>query len=93
MYKCEIYETTVPGKGTMYGIKCGKVKKLVSDNLENVKRISDKCNEYGGIDPIHLSDIIEDELWQGWYHLQKYIINNYFKAQADIKIYVRLYFK
>lgn len=65
MYKCEIYETTVPGKGTMYGIKCGKVKKLVSDNLENVKRISDKCNEYGGIDPIHLSDIIEDELWQG----------------------------
>lgn len=65
MYKCEIFETTVPGKGTMYGIKCGGVKALVSDNLDNVKRISDKCNEYGGIDPIHLGDIIEDELWQG----------------------------
>ena len=49
----------------MYGIKCGKAKELVSDNLESVKRISDKCNECGGIDPIHLGDIIQDELWEG----------------------------
>ena len=38
MHKCEIYETIIPGKGTMYGIKCGKAKELVSDNLESVKR-------------------------------------------------------
>lgn len=65
LHKCEIYETIIPGKGTMYGIKCGKAKELVSDNLESVKRISDKCNECGGIDPIHLGDIIQDELWEG----------------------------
>ena len=44
MHKCEIYETIIPGKGTMYGIKCGKAKELVSDILESVKRISDERN-------------------------------------------------
>ena len=41
--------------------KCGEECRLVSFSLEKVKKIIQKCNQYG-IDPVHLSEIIEDEL-------------------------------
>lgn len=61
MYKCELYEVAVANAGTMYGIKCGEECRLVSFDLKKVKRIMEKCNQYG-IDPVHLCEIIEDEL-------------------------------
>ena len=61
MYKCELYEVSIANAGTMYGIKCGEECRLVSFSLEKVKKIIQKCNQYG-IDPVHLSKIIEDEL-------------------------------
>ena len=62
MYEFEIFEVTVEGVGAMYGIRCGDVYKLLSHDSDKVQRIIDKCNFYGGIDPIHLNDIIEDEM-------------------------------
>ena len=61
MYKCELYEVPVADAGIMYGITSGEECRLVSFNLDMLKRIIKLCNQYG-IDPIHLEDIIADEM-------------------------------
>ena len=61
MYKCELYEVDINNAGTMYSIKCGDECRLVSFSLKKVEKIMQNCNQYG-IDPIHLSEIIEDEM-------------------------------
>lgn len=42
-------------------LKCGDECRLVSFSLKKVEKIMQNCNQYG-IDPIHLSEIIEDEM-------------------------------
>ena len=62
MCECELFEVPVEGIGAMYGIKFGDEYRLLSHDSTTVQNIIDKCNLYGGIDPVHLNDIIEDEM-------------------------------
>lgn len=59
MCKCEVFEEKNQNGEIVYGIKCGEVQQLISRNFVKVQKLTNKCNKYG-IDPIHLSDIIED---------------------------------
>ena len=62
MCECELFEVPIAGLGAMYGIRCGDECRLISHDYAKVQKIVDKCNLYGGIDPIHLNDIIQDEI-------------------------------